>query len=96
MNGKTKTDVIRLLFELERADNPRLYDELMSFRQGSKRVNRLRTLAHEGLLIQHMQPGLRMRETEIQGDGADAVDSTALDKESVAILNQVFEAPIVE
>ncbi len=96
MNGKTKTEVIRLLFELERADNPRLYDELMSFRQGAKRVNRLRTLAHEGLLIQHMQPGLRMRAAEIQGEGADTDDLTTLDKESVAILNQVFDAPIVE
>jgi hypothetical protein len=34
MNGKPKTEAIRLLFELERADNPRLYDELASFRHG--------------------------------------------------------------
>ncbi|WP_326533669.1 hypothetical protein [Pseudorhodoferax sp.] len=43
---------IRLLFELARADNPRLYDELVRFQQGSKRVNRLRLLAHDGLLVQ--------------------------------------------
>jgi hypothetical protein len=39
---------IRLVFELERADNPRLYDELIRFKKGTKRVNRLRTLAQEG------------------------------------------------
>ena len=40
---------IRLVFELARADNPRLYDELVGFPQGVKRVNRLRVLAYDGL-----------------------------------------------
>ncbi len=44
---------IRMLFELERADNPRLYDDLIRFTKGTKRVNRLRTLAQEGLLAQY-------------------------------------------
>jgi len=44
--------VIRMRFELERADNPPLYDELMKFAKGTKRLNRLRTLAHEGLVTQ--------------------------------------------
>lgn len=44
---------IRLVFELARADNPRLYDELVRFPQGAKRVNRLRVLAYDGLLAQH-------------------------------------------
>lgn len=44
---------IRLVFELARADNPRLFDELNRFPQGSKRVNRLRVLAYDGLLVQH-------------------------------------------
>jgi hypothetical protein len=44
--------VIRMLFELERADNPPLFDELMKFAKGTKRLNRLRTLAHEGLVAQ--------------------------------------------
>ena len=43
---------IRLVFDMERADNPRLFDDLIRFRKGSKRVNRLRTLAQEGLLAQ--------------------------------------------
>lgn len=44
---------VRLVFELARADNPRLYDELVRFPQGAKRVNRLRVLAYDGLLAQY-------------------------------------------
>jgi len=45
-------DVMRMRFELERGDNPPLFDELMKFPKGTKRLNRLRTLAHEGLHAQ--------------------------------------------
>ena len=49
----TKVDhSVRLLFELSRDDNPRLFDDLMRFNKGPKRVNRLRFLAHEGLHAQ--------------------------------------------
>ncbi len=55
----TKVDhSIRLLFELSRDDNPRLFDDLMRFNKGPKRVNRLRFLAHEGLLAQQWLPGM--------------------------------------
>ncbi len=43
---------IRLVFELARADHPRLYDELIQFHKGTKRANRLRVLAYDGLLAQ--------------------------------------------
>ena len=43
---------MRLLFEIARDDNPRLYDDLVRFNKGTRRVNRLRFLAHEGLLAQ--------------------------------------------
>lgn len=43
---------IRLLLELDRNDDPRLYDDLMRFNKGPKRVSRLRLLAHDGLLAQ--------------------------------------------
>ena len=49
---------VRLLFELSRDDNPRLFDDLMRFNKGPKRVNRLRFLAHEGLLAQHWHLGM--------------------------------------
>lgn len=43
---------IRLVFELARADHPCLYDDLIQFHKGTKRVNRLRLLAYDGLLVQ--------------------------------------------
>jgi hypothetical protein len=43
---------IRLVFELARADHPRLYDDLIRFPKGTKRINRLRVLAYDGLLAQ--------------------------------------------
>jgi len=49
---------IRLLFEISRDDNPRLFDDLMRFNKGPKRVNRLRFLAHEGLLAQQWLLGM--------------------------------------
>ena len=54
MNARPQNEPkpVRLVFELARADNPRLYDELVRFPQGAKRVNRLRVLAYDGLLVQ--------------------------------------------
>jgi hypothetical protein len=46
-------ETIRFVFALERAENPRLYDDLIRFKKGTKRINRLRTLAQEGLQAQH-------------------------------------------
>ncbi len=58
----TKVDhSVRLLFELSRDDNPRLFDDLMRFNKGPKRVNRLRFLAHEGLLAQQWLLGMTVQ-----------------------------------
>lgn len=81
---------IRLLFELERADNPRLYDDLIRFKKGTKRVNRLRTLAQEGLLAQHWPPGFAMRAVE------PATEAVPPDIGDASITNQVFGPPIAE
>jgi hypothetical protein len=55
----TKLDQsVKLLFELSRDDNPRLFDDLMRFNKGPKRVNRLRFLAHEGLQAQQWVLGM--------------------------------------
>ena len=51
-NAKSSGEPIRLVFELARADHPRLYDDLIQFPKGTKRINRLRVLAYDGLLIQ--------------------------------------------
>jgi hypothetical protein len=45
-------DTLRITLELDRADNPPLYQDLAGFPKGPRRVNRLRTLAHAGLLAQ--------------------------------------------
>ena len=50
---ETNSEPVRLLFEMTREDNPRLYDDLIRFNKGTKRVNRLRFLAHEGLMAQN-------------------------------------------
>jgi len=42
------TETMRMLFELDREDDSRLYDDLIRFKKGTKRINRLRLLAHEG------------------------------------------------
>jgi len=51
-DAQKETKSIRLVFELARADHPRLYDDLVQFQKGTKRVNRLRLLAYDGLLVQ--------------------------------------------
>lgn len=92
MNDPTSVPLepVRLVFKLERADNPRLYDDLIRFKKGAKRVNRLRTLAQEGLLAELWPIGfgghmMQTREEAAPGDVGDA-----------AITNQVFDAPIAE
>ena len=81
---------IRLVFEMERADNPRLYDDLIRFKKGAKRVNRLRTLAHEGLLFQHWTSKGDDSLVEVRREGI------LVDGRAVSITNQVFEEPLLE
>lgn len=81
---------IRLVFELERDDNPRLYDDLIRFKKGTKRVNRLRTLAQEGLLAQHWPAGFTKQLLEIRSETAPHA------QEDASITNQVFGPPIIE
>lgn len=73
MNAHSQSEPkpVRLVFELARADNPRLYDELVRFPQGAKRVNRLRVLAYDGLLVQYgvfAVEGTRLVPAPIGGD----------------------------
>ena len=80
---------IRLVFKLERAEHPRLYDELIRFRKGAKRVNRLRLLAYDGLLAQN---GLLVRD----GFAARDVGGGARQEEGFsAVTNDLF-APAIE
>lgn len=92
MNGPTSVsfEPIRLVFQLERADNPRLYDDLIRFKKGAKRVNRVRTLVQEGLLAQQWPVDFGNPITQAREEAAP------LDVGAAAITNQVFDTPITE
>lgn len=86
------SEPVRLLFEMTREDNPRLYDDLIRFNKGTKRVNRLRFLAHEGLLAQHW---IRMPVAGVSSQMAASALQTPL-KVNPAVaehLVQAFDAP---
>ena len=79
---------IRLVFKLERAEHPRLYDELIRFRKGAKRVNRLRLLAYDGLLVQQgllRLPGQTLSETP---------GSIGFDGDADGVTNGLFEPAV--
>lgn len=88
--GPIPLEPIRLLFELERADNPRLYDDLIRFKKGTKRVNRLRTLAQEGLLAQEWSVRCGPRTPQAPAGDVSHENSEA------AITNEIFAKPIDE
>lgn len=88
---KAQAEPIRLVFELARADHPRLYDDLIQFQKGTKRINRLRLLAYDGLLVQngHIVPG---RDPSQSGDvqGGDGEPGPTV------ITNDLFGPSITE
>lgn len=59
MNRSASPEVgpLRMQFELAREDDPGLYDDLVRFNKGTKRINRLRFLAHEGMVAQALALG---------------------------------------
>nr|WP_297383526.1 hypothetical protein [uncultured Roseateles sp.] len=86
------SEPVRLLFEMTRDDNPRLYDDLIRFNKGTKRVNRLRFLAHEGLMAQHWGAAREIAAPAVAARGPTDLGVSA----SVARqTNQAFDAPSV-
>lgn len=89
-NQKAVLEPVRLLFEMTRDDNPRLYDDLVRFNKGTKRVNRLRFLAHEGLMAQHWMAAAGIGSELPQArESASAPVTSAVARQT----NQAFEAP---
>lgn len=87
----TKVDQsVRLLFELSRDDNPRLFDDLMRFNKGPKRVNRLRFLAHEGLLAQQWLLGMTVQ-APVPMAGAQRAPQVGVDPAVARQTSQAFE-----
>jgi hypothetical protein len=88
---------MRLNFELERDDNPRLYDDLARFNKGVKRLNRLRTLAQDGLLVQCMPVGVFALAEGNGNQQAASRDGASVNQEGQTTgLAQLFEDPILE
>lgn len=98
-NANKESEPVRLLFEMTREDNPRLYDDLIRFNKGTKRVNRLRFLAHEGLLVQGwaLVPGLNLA-TQPAVPGGPAMPPLPMKINTVAAghMVQAFETPSEE
>lgn len=86
--GRTAT--LRLVFSLERSEDPRLYDDLIAMRKGVKRTARLRLLAHDGLLLQQ---GIRGGDAgRPGGEGAGPTQGLA----AAVLTNQLFGPPVDE
>lgn len=87
------TGPVRLLFEMTREDNPRLYDDLIRFNKGTKRVNRLRFLAHEGLLAQHWMPAAGGIS---KSPGAALPAAMNVNPVAAGHVIQAFDAPVID
>jgi len=83
---------MRISLVLAREDNPRLYDELAQFPKGQRRVNRLRTLAYDGLLGLPAAAVVPLRVGA--GDSAPASSSMASDRAQASL--ELFSEPIAE
>ena len=96
MTTKTRPndEPVRLLFEMTRDDNPRLYDDLIRFNKGTKRVNRLRFLAHEGLLAQHWMVAPVGSGMPVM-PGAVPLASSGVNPVAARHTNHAFDAPPV-
>jgi hypothetical protein len=94
MTQKTdpNTEPVRLLFEMAREDNPRLYDDLIRFNKGTKRVNRLRFLAHEGLLAQNWML-VPVGDGISQSPGAARLASMRVNPIAAGHMVQAFDVP---
>lgn len=91
-------ETIRMLFELDRADDSQLYDDLIRFKKGTKRINRLRLLAREGAIGQMSLATERVfpRQYQISPTNGDAVVRSASPAISMPIASDVFNDPISE
>lgn len=91
---------IRVTLELSRSDDPLLFDALVQLSKGRRRVARLRTLAHDGLLAAQPNPSALASQAPARsnhavdlGDGGERADLAALDPQVTAAL---FDAPLQE
>lgn len=93
-----KLETIRMLFELDRDDDPRLYDDLIRFKKGTKRINRLRLLAREGVIGQLSLAGGGMvpRLVQVAGVSGPAAELPAVPAIAMPFASEVFGEPIAD
>jgi hypothetical protein len=84
-DAKVQSEPIRMVFELSREDHPRLYDDLIRFPKGTKRINRLRVLAHDGLIAQYAQTAPTGQNSQVIARSGPAGDETDL-----SVTNDLF------
>lgn len=91
-------ETIRLLFELDRVDDPQLYDDLIRFKKGTKRINRLRLLAREGVLGQLglAAGGILQRVVQVSAANAFSAAPPAGPAIPMPIASEVFGEPITD
>ncbi len=89
---------IRLLFELDRVDDPQLYDDLIRFKKGTKRINRLRLLAREGVIGQLSLAGGGMvpRLVQVADVSGPAPELPAVPAIAMPFASEVFGEPIAD
>ena len=100
MNAKKtpEHETIRLLFELDRVDDPQLYDDLIRFKKGTKRINRLRLLAREGVIGQLSLAGGGMvpRLVQVADVSGPAPELPAVPAIAMPFASEVFGEPIAD
>lgn len=87
-------DLIKLTIEFRRGDDPPLFDELSAIPKGRRRIARLRTLAHDGL-IAHAALASGAFKKEALSDASKPDDEDGLDAgqgEQTALPAQLTEA----
>lgn len=91
-------ETIRMLFELDRVDDPQLYDDLIRFKKGTKRINRLRLLAREGVIGQLSLAGGSMvpRLVRVGGEVSPVTELLAEPAIAMPLASEVFGAPITD
>jgi len=91
-------ETLRMLFELDRADDPQLYDDLVRFKKGTKRINRLRVLAREGVIVQlnFAGGGMVSRLVQVSAANIPAAELPAPPAIVMPFATEVFGEPIAD
>lgn len=90
-------ETIRLLFELDWADDPQLYDDLIRFKKGTKRINRLRLLAREGVIGQlSLGSGMVPHLVRVSAANGHAAELPAAPAIAMPLASEVFGDPITD